>query len=137
MNSVNKLNQAIEVFKQDRTEANVMKVIMALMELTRSGETVLTPVKVQPRYYKTTPQTEQLYKVISAEGMQLHVCYTDAATAMAAGEKGAMSRVKWSDMLYAVVRQKAVSGLAVNPGGCDFVVNQQLCAAILQQLKLM
>lgn len=137
MNSAEILNQAIEAFQKERTEANVSRVILQLMKMTRGGEQVLTPMKFQPRLYLNQPQAESLYKVITAEGMQLHVCYVTPGDAVAAQERGSLSRIRWEEMLRAVVSQPAVSGLAVNPGSRDFVVSKQLCQAILQQLKLL
>lgn len=138
MSSAQALNQAIQAFQTKRTEENVMKVIFQLMEMTQNEEEVLTPVKLQPRYYKEKADAEALYKVVTDDANhKLHVCYTTVENAAAAKEDGSLTKIKWKDMLLAVVRQPAVEGLAVNPHSWDFVLNKQLCGAILQELKLM
>lgn len=136
MKSTDQLNEVILAFKENRTKENVMKVLFQLMDMAKAEETVLTPIKLQPRYYKDQPDTEVLYKVVTASGnRRLHVCYTTAEDAAAAGETGSLTQLKWTDMLFAVSRQPAVDGLAVNPHSCDFVLNKELCSAILQELK--
>lgn len=138
MSSVQALNQAIQAFKTQRTEENVMKVIVQLMDMTQKDEEVLTPVKIQPRYYKEKADAEALYKVVTDDsGHKLHVCYTTVENAAAAKEKGSLTKIKWKDMLRAVVSQPVVEGLAVNPHSCDFVLNKQLCGAILQELHML
>lgn len=136
MNTTEELNIAIRSFKAQRTKENVMNVLFQLMNMAKNDEKVLTPVKIQPRFYKEKADAETLYKVVTVDGeRRLHLCYTTPEDAAAGKEEGSLARLTWKDMLFAVVRQPQVDGLAVNPYSCDFVLNKELCEAILKELK--
>lgn len=136
MNTTEKLNAAIQTFKVQRTKENVMNVLFQLMDMAKNDEKVLTPVKIQPRFYKEKADTETLYKVVTVDGeRRLHLCYTTPEDAAAGKEEGSLAQLTWKDMLFAVARQPQVDGLAVNPYSCDFVLSKELCEAILKELK--
>lgn len=136
MNATEKLNTAIRTFKDQRTKENVMEVLYQLMDMAKREEKVLTPVKIQPRFYREKADAETLYKVVTVDGARkLHLCYTTPEDAAAGKEEGSLAQLTWKEMLFAVARQPQVDGLAVNPYSCDFVLSKELCEAILKELK--
>ncbi|GEM_PF-2924611 len=138
MNATEKLTAAIAAFKAERTKENVMKVLMQLMTMAKDGEQVYTPIRIQVRNYKKDSDLETLYQVVTVGNRKLHVCYTTPQDAAAAKDANSLAPMKWTDLLFAVVKQPAVDGLAVNPyGDHDFVLSKELCTAILQELKMM